>query len=231
MAFRKEDLPYTYQHADTWTVLPNGLERQFFWEYSIIALDEAYLDSQAELPPQPLLRERLSRQQRYRLDGLLLTVATVDEWHYLEGAEAGYESLMQGYRAYWEGSITEGEQPILQPEAAILLGFTPDMEQFPPYLEMTPVDELREVLAEARRRYANDDFLAFHQPAPIASQPDAPALIVDALRLMRASVGLPVTKGRAALLAYLMEITGVKVVPGGWALRGAERERRRKWQA
>lgn len=224
MSFIKGDLPYLYEDEGIWTTLANGIGQQVGWKYEIWSTSRISVQGDE----QSVLVERVSRYQRYRYENYELTAHVVDEWEYLDVENSTYEKEMLGYRGYWEGDIKQNGKPALQPEVAILLGFTPDLKHVPTFLETVEANNLSSLFNEIENRYADDDYLAFHRPLPIETASDAPGSITDALRRMRAQTGFRVTKGRATVIEYLISLTGVLVNNGGWQIHPEEEKRRMK---
>lgn len=222
MAFTKGDLPYLYEDLGNWTKLANGIEQQVGWRYEIWPTSRISVQGDEQI----ILVERISRHQRYQYEDFVLMAQVVDEWQYLDLPDASYEKITLGYRGYWEGDVRKQGQEALQPEIAILLGFTPDFQTVPAYLETVPNDRLPELFETLQAKYADDDFLAFHRSLPIETPKDAPDTMIDAQRRMRAQTGFRVTRGRAAVLEYLMPLTGVIASNGGWRLHPDEEKRR-----
>ncbi|MBZ0307777.1 MAG: hypothetical protein K8I82_17040 [Anaerolineae bacterium] len=222
MEFTKGDLPYLYENQGEWTPLHNGVEQQVGWRYEIWPTSRISVQGDEQI----ILVERISRYQRYRYTGFVLTAQAIDEWQYLDHPDAPYEKVTLGYRGYWEGDVKREGQEVLQPEVAILLGFTPDFQNIPAYLETLSASALATLFADIQEKYKDDDFLAFHRPLPIESPKDAPEPMIDAQRRMRAQTGFRVTRGRAAVLEYLMSLTGIIANNGGWQLLPEEEKRR-----
>ncbi len=222
MGFTKGDLPYLYEDQGDWSLLNNGIEQQVGWRYEIWPTSRISVQGDEQI----ILVERISRYQRYRYESLVLTAQAIDEWQYLDQADAPYEKITLGYRGYWEGDVKQQGQEVLQPEVAILLGFTPDFQTIPAYLETLSADAVNGLFAAVQEKYQDDDFLAFHRPLPIETPKDAPNTMIDAQRRMRAQTGFRVTRGRAAVLEYLMPLTGITANNGGWQLLPEEEKRR-----
>ncbi len=223
MSFTKGDLPYLYEDRSEWITLNNRIDQQIGWKYEIWSTTRVSVQGDEQV----ILVERISRYQRYRYDGYELTAYVVDEWQYLDEATT-YEREMLGYRGYWEGDVKRNGQETLQPEVAILLGFTPDLQHVPAYIETVPAKDLSALFGEIQKKYADDDYLAFSRPLPIETPKDAPSSMNDALRRMRAQTGFRVTKGRAAVIEYLANLTGIIVNNGGWQIHPEEEQRRMK---
>lgn len=222
MEFNKSDLPYFYETDAEWGVLSNGVQRKITWEYTLI--EEASYEILGET--YPIIFERIRRKQHYRFDEYHVVANSVDEWQYLEKADEPYAGIIKGYRGYWDGVVELRGKPTLQPEIAVMLGLSPDLDHIPTFIETVSLDELLMLMEEAQQLDANDDLFAFHRPVPIATPPDAPEIMVDTIRRVRAQAQLHVTKGRAALLERFMTITGTQVVNGGWTLTPEEQARR-----
>jgi hypothetical protein len=221
MAFTKGDLPYLYEDSGDWTTLHNGVEQQVGWRYEIWPTTRISVQGDEQV----ILVERVSRHQRYRYADYELTAYVVDEWQYLDNANT-YEREMLGYRGYWEGEARREGKEALQPEVAILLSFTPDLQHVPAFIETVTTADLPALFNKIQDKYADDDYLAFHHPLPIETPKDAPDSMIDALRRMRAQTGFRVTKGRAAAVEYLMNLTGILVNNGGWQIHPQEEQRR-----
>lgn len=223
MTINKADLPYLYQSRGTLIKLPNGIQQEIEWVYSVYSANHyTALDE----PQDPLIVEQVNRSQIYLFDDYSLRVSTINAWHYNDKIGATYTESSQGYRNYWEGEICQDGKIILQPEVAILLGLSNDLTQTPAYIETISLDELRELLAECHKLFSDDDAIAFITPLPIETPSDAPPSITDAMRRMRASAKLQPTRGRAAMLKFLLEKTGIAAENGGWRIRPEEIERR-----
>ncbi len=224
MAFNKSDFPYLFESRGEAQTLPNGVVQRISWEYS---LNQASVNMTILEDDRPLIIERVWRKQSYRFAGYHFVASAVDAWQYLDVPDVPYAEMMQGYRGYWEGEVYYEDKPALQPELAIFLAFTPDMPHIPPYIETLTEAELNAFLTQASERYANDDALAFQKPLPIEADRGAPDSIKDAMRRMRAQSHLVTTRGRAALLEYATQMTGVEAVNGGWRLQPDEHLRRK----
>lgn len=222
--YNQADLPYLYEHAAEWVRLPNGLERQLIWAYSITP---TYVHADIDEAAQSIILERIDRQQQYRFGVYDISVVLVMEWRYLESAK-DYAAAMLGYRSYWEGNIRKDGKFVLQPEVAIALGFSPDFEQIPTFLDGVSLSTLEQLLAQAEMLMEDDDALAFSRPLPIGAPKDAPPHINDALRRMRVQTKLRITRGRAGVLEMIFKKTGVEATSGGWRLNDEEWQRRQK---
>lgn len=225
--FNKADLPYSFEEAADWQTLPNGLLQQIVWEYSLVESYQIEIEGESW----PVIVERVHHEQRYQVDDYVFSAASTDEWRYLEQASEDESIMMQGHHGYWQGEFTRNGKAVLQPEAAVLLCLTPDLRRIPAYVQLIALDELRALLEDAEEIYGDHRALAFHEARPIASPEDTPDSIVDALRRMRASVGLVPTRGRAALLKFMMKTVGGVVQAGGFMLTPEEIARREALQA
>lgn len=225
MLLNKSDLPYLHEYAAQRITLPNGIQQQIAWEYS---LTPALVRLTMVDPEVPIVLERLRRKQCYMAEDYLIIAATVDEWQYLDHPQLSYAACMLGYRSYWDGQLLRGEEPTLQPEVAVILGLTNNLEQTPAYIETISKDELLALLEEAQAQFKNDDAIAFSYPLPIEAPPNAPPIMRDVMRRMRAQTRLLTTRGRAAILEWLMKRAGVAIDNGGWYVLPQEIERRQK---
>ncbi len=221
--FNKSDFPYSFEAPGEDVTLNNGVVERIAWEYS---LNEASVTMTILDENRPLIIERVWRKQSYQFEGYQFVASAVDAWQYLDVADVPYAEMVQGYRGYWEGEVYYNNRPALQPELAIILAFTPDLEHIPVYMETVTADELRVLLSQAEQQFRDDDALAFPKPLPIETPPGAPDSIRDAMRRMRAQSHLLTTRGRAALIESVSAQAGVETVNGGWRLRPHELTRR-----
>ncbi len=216
MSINKNNLPYFYEDTSQWVILPTGMEQQSAWEYTVI---------QDPIHPAQII-ERLTHQYRYRFGSYFMSANTVDEWHYTENDGGSYAARIQGYRSYWEGTIQRDGLPTLQPEVAVMLGMTPDEEAIPPFIKTIPMIELLMLMDEAEAVYADCHVLSAHLPRPMGAPTNTPKDVASTLHQLRKKCGLVTTRGRAALLELMMEVTGTIVTNGGWHITQEELSRR-----
>lgn len=223
MYLNKSDLPYLFEDAGPWNDLSNGVAQQIVWEYSIV---EGSVSRNLGEATQPMILETLRRKQNYRVGDYLITTAAVDAWEYLDLPDVNYAEAMLGYHGYWAGEIRYGDEIVLQPEVAVLLGLSPDLAKIPAYIETIPLDELVSLLDECQRLFADDDAIAFHKALPIETPLEAPNSMFDAMRRTRAQMRLTITRGRSDVLDLIMKHTGTLGEIGGWRIVPEEIARR-----
>jgi|GEM_PF-5591889 len=221
--YNTADLPYLYETVADWQTLPNGVARQIGWVYRLTPVEEF---SQIDDDIQSIVVEQVARRLTYSLGQYTVVGMSITEWRYVMGAET-YAAEISAYRGYWDGAISSGEAAILQPEVAILLTYTNDIQRVPPFIETLPLAELERLIEQGIDVFSDDDALAFSRPVPIGIPKDAPPSVDDALRRMRMQTKLKITRGRAALLDLFMKKTGVEAFDGGWRLLPDEIERRK----
>ncbi|GAB4509382.1 MAG: hypothetical protein OHK0046_04260 [Anaerolineae bacterium] len=225
MRISKTHLPYFYEDTSQWIPLPNGVDEQTAWEYSVVPYTPQDMAGQTH----PLVMERLRREKRYRVAQYMIVANAVDEWHYLEEDERPYSGFTQGYRGYWDGYIIGTTAP-LPAEAAVMLGYTPDPCHIPPYIETVYAEDLIALLERAERLLRDSNTLNAQRPLPIGTPEDTPAHVAEIVHLFRSKIGLTCSRGKAAVLDAFMQATGIIALGGGWSLTDDEVERRRQPQ-
>lgn len=223
MRILTSDIPFLTEHSEAWYTLPNGVSQQILWDYS---LQQIQITLSFEGDAMPVVLERVRRCVNYRIGDYHFMASISHDWLYREDSNADYASSILGYQSYWQGESYYQEKHTLQPEVAVLLGFSDDLSILPAFIETLSHTALLTLLDELQGLFANDDALAFNQPAPIGPPADAPEKIVDALRRTRAENKLLITRGRAAVLNKLMQRSGIQLYNGTWVVTPEERLRR-----
>ena len=224
MPFDKSSLPYHYETEYDPVILPNGVRRQLMWHYNVaqsaqVSIQKAFY---------PLLVERVRRLASYTLDDYVITYATIHEWQYIDTEDIRYPEAVYGYRFYRDGSLTKGDHHHLQPEAAVMLGYTPDVNKIPAYIDITPANRLQAVLDEAHERMQDSGTLNAWLSPPVDAPQDAPPDINHVLKQMRGDIGIKTPRGRGRMLQYIADETGVVVGQTGWGLTDDEYTRRQQ---
>jgi hypothetical protein len=225
MNLQTKNLPYHYETGSDPITLTNSVTKQDAWHYSLRHYDPA--------KPTPnetvLLIERLYLRRVYALDDKRIIAARVHEWQYTltHNESATFHDAVRGYRVYDDGQVMRGEAHILQPEVAVILGYTPDAT-LPPYIETAPAEALRELLTEAEALIADESTVNAWLPVPVAAPDAAPEDVFQAMRQMRGEIGIRATRGRSRMLTRVMEAAGVTLAENGWALTDEEHTRRKQ---
>jgi len=222
MVFNQENLPYYYETEQNPETLDNGVQRQPMWHYSVAQTAQVSIQGIF----QPLLVENVQQVVRYTFDDYRIDYMTVHEWQYIDTVNLDFTESVYGYRFYRDGSVTKSGKQQLQPEAAVMLGYTPEPETIPAYIEMTPHDELKSVLQRAATRLQDSGTLNAWLSPPIDAPRDAPQDINQVLKRVRADIGIKTQRGRGRLIQYLTDETGVHIGKTGWSLTPKEYIRR-----
>lgn len=224
MQLKQGDIPYQYEVDDTPITLANGVEREVIWEY--VLEPSTTLHSDGEYYPQVV--ERLLHKTVYRVAGYTMTSARVHEWRYLDKIDAPATEAMRGYIYYLQGDFKHHDDPVLYPDVALVLAFTPDEKTIPSYIESTDPDPLLSLLTELRGMCADDSAINAWFAPPLDAPPDAPRDISHTMQLMRREVGMKTTRGRVRVLRHVMDAVGVEIGAAGWQLTAAEVQRRQQ---
>jgi hypothetical protein len=225
--FQSASLPYQYETEEDAVYLKNGVQRQMTWAYTVEQSATLMIGRETY----PLLVEQLHRKAHYRLAEYYITCDSVDEWRYLDKSEAPYAEVMQGYRRYYDGFVLRNGVPVLQPEIAVMLGFTPSIKTIAPFIELTTEDVLMTLLQSAEYLLDNTSPLNAWKAPPIDAPVNAPSDVSSTIKQMRREVGLLTTRGRAQAIQQVMDETGVVMGEQGWTLTSEEHTRRQRLTA
>lgn len=213
-------LPYQYETASESVTLSNDIRRNVVWAYTLTECITPNSETH--------IVEQLHKRTRYQFDEITVCYRMVHEWQYDGKDGAQIVGAPFGYRYYDQGDLLKADEPYLQPEVAVMLGYTPDLNSIPPYIEHCTLDELKVLLKTAEEKFADDGSLNAWLSVPIAAPSEAPEDIYQTLRKMRGDIGVRPTRGRAKMLQYVMQMTGVTLGVKGWGLTPAEITRRRQ---
>ncbi|MEO1443404.1 MAG: hypothetical protein AAFV33_23575, partial [Chloroflexota bacterium] len=223
MAIDQSSLPYYYETEQDALTLPNGVIRQQSWGYVVEPHSEISIDGKHY----PLVFERLREMVSYRFEDYLIVFGNVHEWQYLAKEGVTYLESVYGYRFYHDGLVRKAGNRHLQPEVAVVLGYTPKFNEIPSFLDVVDFATLKSIIttAEAHVQSAGGSNAWFALPIDVPR--NAPPDVYQTLRQMREEVGIRATRGRGRMLQQMMETAGVMVGDGGWSLTDAEFKRRK----
>jgi hypothetical protein len=223
-----KQLPYFYETESDLAALPNGVQHRLVWSYSVEFTSQVDLDGK----PHDLLVERLRQQDHYSFEDYVVVCACTHKWQYVYAPNLPYHHAVRGYRHYHEGQITKGGEIHLQPEAAVMLGFTPTPNVLPPYIATVPLATLTQLLIQAAAEFDDASPINAWLSIPVDAPTEAPSDVSQSMRKMREDIGLQVTRGRGRMLQYMMVATGVTLsATTGWALTPEEMVRRQSSSA
>lgn len=223
MPYNKSNLPYRYENEDDPQTLANGVKKQRLWVYTVeqsaqLKMGDTYF---------PLIVEQMRCKVRYTFSDYQVTYAVIHEWQYLDKDDEPENDLMRGYRQYQQGTLLKADKPFLFPEVAVLLGFTPERDVLPAYVEFASLEDVEHLLYNAVVDMRDTSPLNAWMKPPLAAPPCAPEDISRTMSHMRQNVGITTTRGRGKLLRSVMETTGVMVTEAGWVLTPEEHTRRK----